>query len=86
MAALRKTIDLTVGEKVTKTDVEAAPEKIGDGQPTPSSDPEVVGRCFKAQYVQCPICNAINYVYVDDEKWLWYRCWNKENGVHYFKV
>ena len=86
MTRMKRNVELIVGEKISESESQPSPDKIGSGQPVPTQDPEVVGRCVSHSYVICPTCNAINLVYIDDQVWTWYRCWNTRDGVHYFKV
>jgi hypothetical protein len=85
MARNKKTVEMIVGTEVQASEAEAQSGKIGEGRSTPDQGGEVGGRSGM-EYVICPRCNAINYVYVDDIQYLWYRCWNTSVGRHYFKV
>jgi hypothetical protein len=86
MARTKKTVEMIVGQKVSDSDVQAQPNKAGEGQQVPMEGGEVGGRGGEYEYVICPTCSAINYVYVDDDMYLWYRCWYTGRGRHYFRV
>lgn len=86
MAKQKKTVDMIVGQKVSESEVQAQPNKAGEGHPTPAAASEVGGRGGEMEYVICPGCGAINYVYVDDDVYLWYLCYNRAPGRHWFKV
>ena len=86
MALQKRLIEMIVGNVVSNSEAETEADKIGIGQSAPSTDPEVVGRCFKYEFVICPICSVVNYVYVDTEVYKWYQCWNTKDGRHYFRV
>ena len=81
----RKQIDLIIGKKVEKSEADADKNhRIVEGHPTPQEKGgEVGGRGGQMMYVQCPWDYAINYVYVDEDVYLWYRCWHCGNP---FKV
>ena len=86
MARQKKNVEMIVGQKVSESDVKAQPGKAGEGKPVPAKAGEVGGRGGDYEYVICPHCSAINYVYVDDDVYLWYQCWYTSYGVHYFRV
>jgi hypothetical protein len=86
MARKKKTVEMIVGQKVSDADVKAQPSKVGEGRQTPAAGGEVGGRGGEYEYVICPTCSAINYVYVDEDVYLWYRCWYTAQGRHYFSV
>lgn len=84
----KKTVDLIVGKKVEDAEVKGDQGKHREvhGSPVPMESGgggEVGGRSGHA-YVLCPHCGAVNYVWVDDYTYIWYRCWR--NHSHLFKV
>jgi hypothetical protein len=82
----RKTVDLIVGKAVDEAEAQKAGQsKVGEGHPVPTKGGEVGGRSGP-EYVICPRCSAINYVYVDDDVYLYYWCWYTAQGKHYFRV
>jgi hypothetical protein len=83
MAGQKKTVEMNVGQKVSESEVKANPGKAGEGHPTPEAGGEVGGRGHD-EYVAC-WCGAINYIWVSDVSYNWYRCWNTSDGVHYFR-
>jgi len=83
----RKTIDVIIGKAVDKKEAEKTDKsKVGEGYMAPPKGGDVGGRGGQAMWVEDPICGAMNYVYVDDDVYLYYMCWNTSVGRHYFKV
>lgn len=81
----KKMVEMIVATAVPESEVQGQTDKIGEGRSTPEESGEVGGRSGYA-YVICPTCSAINHVYIDDDVYVWYRCWNTARGRHYFRV
>jgi hypothetical protein len=72
----KKTVDLIIGKKVHDTGQEKRREVQGSPVPVDAyGGGEVAGRAGMA-YITCPYDQAINYVWVDDYRLIWYRCWH----------
>jgi len=76
----KKTVDLIQGKKVEEKEVHSDQGKHREvqGSPVPlaaGGAGDVAGRGGHMAYVACPWDGAINYVYVDDYTYIWYRCW-----------
>jgi ribosomal protein S27E len=77
----RKQIDVIVGKKADAgTQAGGEKRKEVKGSPTPpEATGEVAGRSGY-EYVTCPHCGAINYVWDDDYRYILYSCWHCGGG------
>ena len=72
-------------KKVSDAEVQANPDRGAIGLKESSDEAEVAGRGGKWETIMC-WCGALNLVEINDDSYLWYRCWNTQYGVHYFRV
>lgn len=71
----KQNVEMIIGKKVEKSEADAdKSKKIVKGMDAPPTAAEVQGRSG-FEYVRDPWCGAVNFVYVDDYKYIWYRCW-----------
>lgn len=72
----KKKIEVIVGKPV---DGPVDRNKMMVGLPSPPAQGQVAGRGAAWEWVNCPYCGALNYVYVDDDVYLYYECWRCHN-------
>lgn len=72
----KKQASIIQGKKANESDESVKKRREVKGSPTPPSGGGEVGGRSGYEYVACPHCGAINYVWDDDYEYIRYRCWN----------